>query len=164
MQKCGFCPVQRCAGRASRLVSDTEINNSEFVRDVRNFAAPLGLRPAEWLDRILELLALYDGCIVDGRGRPVHLDTTIFLPTDDEIDNGTAAVIEYRMRNWFEETFATPVPESVTPHVRVEAKERFRIVASILRARFPMQAAMWGVRAANDNFAPIPPTEQAASA
>ena len=120
--------------------------------------------PAEWLDYVLELLALLDGCIVDGRGQPAYLSTEIFLPTDQEIDDGVGAVIEYRMRNWFEETFATPVPESVTPHVRIEAKERFRIVATILRARFPAQAAMWGVRAANDNFAPIPPTEQTASA
>ena len=164
MSICPFCPFSASCKRGVRLVSDKELSSGEFVRDVRNFAADLGERPAEWLDYVLELLALLDGCIVDGRGQPAYLSTEIFLPTDQEIDDGVGAVIEYRMRNWFEETFATPVPESVTPHVRIEAKERFRIVATILRARFPAQAAMWGVRAANDNFAPIPPTEQAASA
>lgn len=160
MQKCGVCPVQRCAGRASRLVSDTEINNSEFVRDVRNFAARLGVRPAEWLDRILELFAQFDGCIVNAAHQPAHLTTDILLPTDEEIDDDKGAVIESRIRNWLEETFATPVPENVDPHVRVEARERFRIVASILRARFPSHAIGWGLRGANDNFAPIPPSDR----
>lgn len=158
MSLCPLCPFSASCKRGVRLVSDKELSNGEFVRDVRNFAAGLGKRPADWLDYVLKLYASFEGCIVDGRGRPAHLDTTIFLPTDQEIDDGVGAVIEYRMRNWFEETFATPVPENVTPHVRIEAKGRFLIVASILRARFPAQAAMWGVRAANDNEPRIPPS------
>lgn len=164
MRYCPLCPCRARCARGVRLVNDRELSNPEFVRDVRDFGFGLSKRPSEWLDFVLELFARFEGCVIDDRGHPVRLNTEIFLPTDKQISDGVGAVIEYRMRNWFEETFATPVPESVTPHVRIEAKERFRIVATILRARFPAQAAMWGVRAANDNFAPIPPTEQTASA
>lgn len=144
--------MKRPSVQTIQLVTDSELGNPEFVRDVRNFSARLGVKPAEWLDRVLELFARFDGCVVNAAHRPTHLATEIFLPTDEDIDGGKGAVIEYRIRNWFEETFATPVPESVVPHVRVEARERFRIVASILRARFPFEGMMWGVRPANDNM------------
>jgi hypothetical protein len=54
------------------------------------------------------------------------------------------------IRYWFRD-FCRVVERDVIPHVRCEAWERVRILASILRARDPDAARMWGLRAANDN-------------
>lgn len=151
MRYCPLCPCRARCARGVRLVSDRELSNPEFVRDVRDFGFGLSKRPSEWLDFVLELFARFEGCVIDDGGHPVRLNTEIFLPTDKQISDGVGAVIEYRMRNWFEETFATPVRANVVPRVRCEARERLRVVATILRARFSIEGMMWGVRPANDN-------------
>jgi hypothetical protein len=148
--------VRLRAVRPSRLISNAEIENPNLVRDVKNFGVSLRIPTADWLDFVLEKFAGLDGSIVDERGQCVDLDIEIFLPSDEDIDAGRGALIEARIRNWFEDTFSAPVPEHVVPHVRVEARERFRFVATILRAAFPREAMLWGVRAANDNSRLIP--------
>ena len=154
---CAACTCPSLCRRRARVVSDLELKNPEFIRDVREFGRALGKSPGEWLDYVLENYARFDGCIVNQDGRSVLLSTHIFLPTDEEVDDGNAGLIENRMRNWFEETFVDPTPAHVTPQVRYPGSERFRIVATVLRAAYPVEAMMWGVRAANDNSAPIPP-------
>jgi hypothetical protein len=157
MDRCRACLTTKCQGQwRSQAVSDFELNNPDFIRDVRNFVVDLSKRPAELLDFILDLFARLDGCIVDGAHRPIHLSTDIFLPSDEDIDQGRAGVVEARIRNWLEETFAAPVPAHITPRVRREARERFRIIATILRAAYPRAAIMWGVRPSNDNEPLIP--------
>lgn len=163
MSYCPYCISRGPCKRGARLVDDYELSNPEFLRDVRNFAARLSIRPCDWLDYILDLLSRFDGCLVDATGKPAWLDTEAFLPTDEEIDLGQASSIDARMRNWFDETFSAPVPHDVAPRIRREARERFRVVATTLRAQFPADAVMWGVRAANDNFV-IPPTDEKAGA
>ena len=154
----------RCGGRHGdrpqqfcQLVTARQLANPEFVRDVRNFAASKRLPRARLLDTFLEALARVDACFINEDGHPITLRFDCLLPTDQDIDRGRGKIIEARIQNWLEETFTVPVPSHVTPHVRVEARERFRVIATILRAAYPQHAMMWGVRAANDNSPPIPP-------
>ena len=55
------------------------------------------------------------------------------------------------IREWFRDFCCTPCSPDVEPRVRGEAKERVRILATILKAHNPDEALIWGVRAANDN-------------
>lgn len=156
---CRKCPLSACRQKhSSKLVTDGELKNPDFVRDVKSFGADLKVAASEWLDFCLNLLSRQDVDFIDPYGNVVDLDIEALLPSDEDIDEGRGAAFEARIRNWFSETFCNPVPDEVIPRIRVEARERFRIVATILRAQFPCAAMMWGVRAANDNIGPIPPT------
>jgi hypothetical protein len=125
---------------ATQVVTDDELDNSEFVRDVRALAFSLDIAPYAWLDYADVLLQGYRGWISDRSGEEVFLDM-------EEFDR---AAIE----DWFERFCCTPCPPEVTPRVQGRSRERVRIVATILRAHFPVQAMLWGVRAANVNHAP----------
>jgi len=140
--------------RPISVVTNLDLQNSEFVRDVRNFAASLRIPQSRLLDAFLEAYARSDTCVVDDEGRPTTLRFDCLLPSDQEIDEDRGVIVEARIQNWLEETFAVRVPSHVTPHVRVEARERFRVIATILRAAYPREAMMWGVRASNDNAPP----------
>lgn len=152
------CPICQNFSKYVCIVSDEEMSNPTWVRDVKNFGASLGISGADWTDFSLNLLARLDVEFIDSCGNIVDLDIEALLPSDKEIDEDRGAAFEARIRNWFSETFCDPVPDDVIPRIRIEARERFRIVATILRAQFPCAAMMWGVRAANDNLGPIPPT------
>lgn len=157
MPACTVCMFRPGCSKTALVVGYGDLRNAEFIRDVRNFGQSLGVPAARWLDFVLELFARFEGCVVDELGQPVELNTEIFLPSDEEIDRGQASAVQVRIRGWFNETFCACVPAHVTPHIRAEALERFGLVATILRAAFPREAMMWGVRAANDNSPPIPP-------
>jgi len=153
-QRCRSC---QCQGSVARLVSDRELRSPEFLRDVRNFTASLGIPKGRLLDAIMEAGARSEARFIDHHKRPVALSFESLLPADDLIDAGLGGAFEDKIKNWMEETFAVPVPDHVTPHVRVEARKRFRVIATILRAAYPQDAMMWGVRPANDNSAAYPP-------
>jgi hypothetical protein len=152
---CDACNgVGRCRKPACCLVSDSILSNPEFIRDVRNFAASLNVPPGDWIDFLLNEFSRFEGCIVDGRGAPVILRTEIFEPSDEVIDEDRAERFREQMTAWFRDTFCTPCPDHVKPRVRPEARERFIICATILRALYPGAAMIWGVRPANDNAPP----------
>ena len=54
---------------------------------------------------------------------------------------------------WWRDTVLTPAPRTQPIQLRVENRERLRVIFSIYRACFPEQAMLWGVRADNDNNA-----------
>ena len=139
-----LCPACRLDGYCSRLVTqivtDDELNNPEFVRDVRALAYTLYVEPIDWLDYLDALYQDYRGWISDGSSEEVFLDM-------EEFDRSY-------IEDWFERFCCTPCPANVTPRVQERSQERVRIVATILRARFPERAMLWGVRAANDNRPP----------
>lgn len=139
-----FCPtclsLGYCRKRISKVVTDNEINNVEFVRDVRSFAFGLGVHPSAWPDFIMDLYGSFPGRIVDSSNREVLLET-------DEMLDDPALV------GWFKDWACTPPSRTGALRVRKEARERVRIIASILRAQHPGPAQFWGLgtKAANDN-------------
>lgn len=139
------------------LVSDLDIANPDFIRDLREFTARFGLKASEWRKTLVELYSRFDGLIIDATWRRIYLSFEPLEATEHEIFEGNGALAESRIQDWFEDTLCKPCPDGVTPYVRCEARERFRVVGTILRAAYPHESMMWGVRAANDNSPPIPP-------
>jgi hypothetical protein len=108
-----------------------------LIQDVRSFAFSLGLSRDAWHETLIDWLRDYRGAIVNTKGDPVDLDTSVF-----EIES---------IRDWFRDTCCTLPTRSGAHYVRVEAQPRFIVMATILRATFPKESLMWGLRAANDN-------------
>ena len=120
-----------CRKRKSLIVTDRELENPEFLRDVRTTAASLDILPSEWLEQLYDWLRDYPGRIVNGAWQEMYIRT-------EELE---APFFREWMRN-----FLRPVPANVKPRLRMSARERVRVVASILRATFPKEAMKWGLR------------------
>lgn len=134
---CVQCLTLRyCRRLEIRMVSDLELRNSEFVRDVRTYAHSLHITCDRWVDVLSDLYRDFPGVIVGPDGNEAMLDLDVFERP--------------HIREWFKEFCIPPLPE-VTPRVRREAWERVRVMATILKAAAPMRAVQWGIRAANEN-------------
>ena len=127
----GFCRYMRV-----RLVTDDEIANPEFVRDVRAAAYAMRRTRDGWLEFLADAYRDYPGSVVDDDGEPVFLDMSVFESLG--------------IRYWFRDFANTPCPPGIIPFVKGEARERVRVFATILKLLDPAPARMWGVRAAND--------------
>lgn len=139
-QICGACiALGYCCQLRAKLVSDDELNNPEFIRDLRAWTYQLDIGPDHWLDYLSDQYRDYAGTVVDD-GEPVFLDL-------EELERPD---IKY----WFRDFCCTPCSPEVKPRVRREARERVRVLATILRAVFPGHANSWGLRGDNDNEAP----------
>ena len=123
-----------CQRLTTRLVTVAELRNPEFVRDLRNHAASFGLTIDGWYPALENALIRYPGVFVSRSGHDVYLDMRVFRKCD--------------YRYWFRE-FCKPVSPRVSPRVREEALGRVIVLGSILKAYFPVKAALWGVRPAN---------------
>lgn len=136
MNLCISCyPLGYCRRVRVAIVTDRELSNGAFVFDVRSYAYSLRISHHRWHDAIIDLYRDFTGTFINEQGAPVDLNTEVFeCPS---------------VAFWFRDNFCAPA--NANGHVRCEARERFRVAASILRAASPAQAAMWGVRAANDN-------------
>ena len=130
------CAAGTCQRLETRLVTAAETKNAAFVRDLRNDAASFGLSPESWFSALDKAVLTYPGRFVSRSGPEVFLT---MRPFD-----------KFAHRYWFRE-FCSPVPESVVPRVRREARGRVIVFGSILKAYFPVKAALWGVRPANMN-------------
>ncbi len=135
---CQCCTViEYCRNVRTFLVSDAELSNPEFIRDVRDFAHGLDISSYHWREHLNNLYRDYYGVILDSDGREVFLNMRVF-----EFENA---------RHWFRDFCCRPTKPQVKPYVRRQASGRAKILATILRAVYPDTTMMWGVRAANDN-------------
>lgn len=126
-----------CRQLTCRIVSDAELANPEFIRDVRTHARGLDLTRDGWMLWLADAYRDYPGLIVDAADAAVTLDLAVF---------DTASI-----RYWFRDFVERETPAHIRPRLRTEARERVRVLATLLRATHPRAAALWGVRAANDN-------------
>lgn len=129
-----------CRVRTSLIANDDELANMDFVRDVRMFAVSLNVTPDRWLDFISDLYRDFNGKIVNGDGEEVLLD---FEPLERD-----------GIREWFKDWACKGADPSKPVRLRREARERVRVIATILRSQYPGEAIVWGIRAANDNQQP----------
>lgn len=122
------------------MFSDEEISREEFIIDFKSFLVAYSFKerllPSEWHEHVCSLYRDYRGWISDKAGSEVFLEMEVF-----EVPH---------IREWFRD-FIQPVPPGVQARIRLEARERIRALATIMRAYFPAEAMLWGVRAANDN-------------
>lgn len=144
MYLCATCYTHGyCRRLVARPVTDDELRNSDFVRDLRAHALRLGIAAESWPSFLIEAYRDYPGTVRDGTGREVFLDTGVFEGP--------------HLRYWFRDFACSPCPSDVTPRIRREARERARAMATILRAIDPVAGAMWGRSGANDYAMPLLP-------
>jgi hypothetical protein len=125
-----------CCKSTTLIVSVNDLTPA-FIQDVRTFSFSLNLTRDAWREKLVDWLRDYRGAIVTKKGNPIHLNTSVF-----ETES---------IRDWFRDTCCTLPTPNGAHYVRVEAQPRFIVMATILRATFPTESLMWGVRAANDN-------------
>jgi len=113
---------ERCERTA--LVSDDALGDPDFLRSLRAFCFNLHISSYHWHDVLADLYRDYRGCVVDAAGCAVYLDMDVF-----EIPH---------IRDWFRDFCCTPCPPNITPYVRGEAKERVRVLATILKAHYTL--------------------------
>ncbi|WP_282091456.1 hypothetical protein [Epibacterium ulvae] len=124
-----------CRRKAASLVSDDQLNNSEYLRDLKAFARRVNLPDCQWHEFLVDLYRDFPGWVSDG---------------EDEVFLDMEEFERPYIREWFRD-FLRPLPDDVQPRVRAEAKERVRIMATLLTAHYPATTMLWGVRAANQN-------------
>ncbi|QIG79447.1 hypothetical protein [Stakelama tenebrarum] len=100
------------------VVTDEDINDSDNLRDVRNYAASLDVGFRSWHAFITEFYRDIPA-IFEKDGEEVFLNMDVF----------ETPCIDY----WFRD-FCTHVPENVTPRLRKEARQRVLVLASLLKA------------------------------
>lgn len=128
----GFCTELR-----TQLVSDIELADWRFRSDVRRKAHSLGYTPVEWVEAIHDLYSQYPGWVIGSDGREAFL-----------------AMEEFEkpfIREWFRDWVCSLPSNPETQRLNGASKERIRILATILRAHFPVEAMLWGKEIANDN-------------
>lgn len=119
MASCSLCIIENTCTQ-SRLVTDRELSDPAFIRRLRDDCYRLNISSYQWLDFLTDQYRDLRGCIVDERGRTVFLDMDVF-----EVPH---------IRDWFRDFCCTPCPPHITPYVRGEARERVRVLATILRS------------------------------
>jgi hypothetical protein len=140
MNFCTRCTAQQYCQRLSvPLFTDAELSARYFQTDFKAFLVAYTFRHhirfSQWPDHLIGLYRDYRGWIRGADGDEHFLDLGVF---EDE-----------HIREWFRD-YIQPVPEGVTPRLRGETKERVRALATIMRAHFPVEALMWGLRPDND--------------
>ncbi len=125
-----------CHRKTVRVVTDQELSDPVFLKRVRGTAKALDYSPSEWAEKLSNFYRDFDGAIVNQNNEEIFLDMEVF-----ETEH---------IREWFRDWVNKPIPPDVRPRLRPESKERIRILATILRARFPFDSIRW--LAANDNY------------
>lgn len=145
-QDCRF--LSYCRKLKCPIATDLEIADGCFIRAVRAHAYDLGIPNRRWPDTLSDWLRDYPGRFVDALGQIQSLDLShLEYPEGEEKD-------EVPYARWYQDFCNTPCPPDVTPFVRKEAWERVRIIATLLRATYPVRASTWGKIPANDNRPP----------
>ena len=129
-----------CRKRETKEETTEELRSGGFVRQVRQTALDLNIESANWHEALCDMYRDYPGRIVNASGEEVFLDMEVF-----ETPN---------IRTWFRDFCCRPCPDSTSPRIRQESQERVRVLATILRASFPVKAATWDMKTANDNRPP----------
>lgn len=135
-----------CRKLATPIFRDSELKRTLFQPDLRAFLVAYTFKhhllPSQWHEHLCGLYRDYRGWIKGEDGQEVFLDMSVF-----EVDH---------IREWFRD-YIQIVPNGVETRLRGESKERVRVLATIMRAYYPAEANLWGIRAANDNGPAISP-------
>lgn len=131
MFACSECEIKGyCKEIKVEIVSLSDMQNPQYVYDVRDFCWRLGISRDAWLDRLAGWLRDFDGHFVDQTGRSLEIDLEAF---------DTPSI-----RYYFRDNACTrPNPNG---YVHPMAVDRFRVMATIVKARFPVVASTWGKR------------------
>jgi len=157
--KPNLCPsctaLGYCRDLKVPMVTDAELSKPEFIRDVRATAYRCGKSADGWLEFANNLYRDFNGRITARQcGRCRSFRDEQHCASCQEVWLDMDALEFPGIRDWFAGWCCSPYPANVTPVVRIEARERVRVLATILKASFPEEARNWGLRAANENRPP----------
>lgn len=153
---CNCFPLGYCRNNVSIATTEAALTR-ELVHDARAFAnqltSSLGLSAGAWPVKLIADYRDFRGIIVSpSTNRETYLDTELLFerpdPINEPISEWDANDDFYPCnRRWYRDNLMTP-PGA---RVRIDNKPRWSAVISILRATYPAESILWGVRAANDN-------------
>ncbi|HAQ34936.1 MAG: hypothetical protein CMF74_10005 [Maricaulis sp.] len=150
-----LCPTCLTLGFCRRwlIASDEELANPHFIIDVRNYVHELDVTPGRLLDFLLNRVSRIDGDFRNAAGLRPPLRLDLFEPSDQQIDAGKFEAVRETLRDWLRYNFGQAWGDGVQPVLFGEGKERFRVIATLVRTVYwhDPRTRMWGVRAANDN-------------
>ncbi len=129
-----------CKKTLTPIVTDVELDNSQFIRHVRETAYDEHISDSDWHEHVTNLYRDMRGWVVDEES--AGKDEVLLDMREFDVPS---------IREWFRDWCCEACPPEVTPRVRPEARERVRVLATILRGTHPVRASLWGVRPANDN-------------
>lgn len=139
--------------------SNAELDSPLIVRDVRTTAyaaaRAYNLTPSCYLNFLADQCRDFKGIFVDQFGFETYPNIErVFEASEKALfsSGGDAEKHIESVRKWFKEWCCSPPSPSYKrqPHVKCEARERVRVVATILRASFPEIARSWGARPYGD--------------
>ncbi len=119
----GFTPKIK-----TTIVEDADLSDALLVFHVRHFLNAQNIGCSAMADWLVDLYRDYKGIIVDAHGQEIFLNTEVLFEIGHE---------------WYRDLMKVP-PLSNRLHVRREARQRWRVMLTILRACFPEEAQKWG--------------------
>lgn len=135
---CEACePFGYCVQLSVPLVTNKEMDDPAFIRDVREYLAELPVSSWAMRDYLI-------GGYRDALGEAYHPLTLASVSLD------ISAFVVSDHREWFRD-LCEPIPADHKPYILPKTRDRFRVMATILRLMDPKGTASWGLRAANDN-------------
>lgn len=139
--------------RRWKIVSDIELSNPYFILDARNFVHDKKIPTALLIDELLNALSRTTGTFKNGAWVEQDLNFELFEASETSILNGSGANERRQILDWIDYNFGRCWNEDEAPNVGRLDRERFRVIASAVRAIYwsDFSTRMWGIRAANDN-------------
>jgi len=150
-----------CLNTTAQIVTNEELNNRNFITDMLTYAQSLNLSPSTCRDYLIDAYAAFEGRIINRNGEEVFIDLELFEVDDDvlfePLSVGGAAkqvsVANNSIRQWFDYWLCGAIIPNERTELSPMTRERFRVIATILKADNPQEAQFWGIKnkAANDN-------------
>ena len=123
-----------CKCLTTRVTSNPELNNPDFVFDVKTNIHSLEMGPKTLREHLHNVIRDMHGGFYDLCDENVEVQFDLgFLETEDGLE-------------WLKSMCDQPPAPGTRCHVRKERWEDFRAVSSILRAADPIRALGWGAR------------------
>ena len=136
----GYCPICDVP-----MVTNKEMDDPEFIRDVRQYLAKHEV--SSW-----SLRNHLQDSYMDAMREVYHPLTRKRFDLDMSDFDGAG------YREWFRD-LKRPIPPEHKPYIQARTRDRFRVMATVLRAIDPIGTAHWGLRPANDDAASGAPSE-----
>lgn len=139
MELCYACLVSGyCRKLNYKPLTNGELALPELVRDGRAAANAYGFTQDAWVEEIHNIYRDLKGRFIDDDGNEVFLNMDVFDSPN--------------IRSWFRDNICKPMNPDLRPVVREATCDRWWVFLSIIRADIGVNAELWGVRPANDNF------------
>lgn len=119
------------------IVSDRELDSPAWLADAKSFTQRLRVPRSRIRDFLADGLRDTDTVLVTESGDRACVDL-------EEIEKDDGDDCETDGFEWWYKDWTRKTPPGVTPRLRVEARERVRVITTILRMIFPKETSVWG--------------------